>query len=101
MIAHENAMQIAQKTINDLAGDSKIDISIIQTIISDKGWAFFYNSKEYIEKGDKMARLLGNIPFAVDKLDGTVYFIWGGYLIGDIDSPEFWNNAIKRERKNS
>ena len=99
MITLEEAMQIAQKTITKLAIDSKIDILISEKIVFDEGWAFFYNSKEFLEKGDKMWRLLGNNPFIVDKLDGAVYLLSIDYLIGDVDSPEHWNQMTKQERE--
>jgi hypothetical protein len=36
-------------------------------------WVCFWNTKKFIETGDKGYRLGGNYPIIVDKADGTLY----------------------------
>jgi hypothetical protein len=37
------------------------------------GWLFFYQSKTHVDTGDRRFALLGNVPFIVDRRDGSVH----------------------------
>lgn len=45
------------------------------TIETDVGWVFFYNSKRYLNTGNILYALIGNIPLLIDKQNGSGYFI--------------------------
>jgi Immunity protein 35 len=42
------------------------------TIEKDYGWIFFYQSKKFIETQDMEYMLFGNLPFVVEKSDGSI-----------------------------
>jgi hypothetical protein len=49
------------------------------------GWAFFWNTKEFVESGDHRHPLAGNAPMIVDRSDGRLYVTgtahsWEHYL---------------------
>jgi hypothetical protein len=49
------------------------------------GWAFFWNTKEFIDSGDHRFALVGNAPIIVDRGDGQLYVTgtahsWEHYL---------------------
>jgi hypothetical protein len=37
------------------------------------GWVFFYNSERYIQTGNVLDSLAGNVPIIVDRADGSVH----------------------------
>jgi hypothetical protein len=39
----------------------------------DFGWVFRFNTREYVETGNELASLVGNLPLFVDRLDGHIY----------------------------
>lgn len=39
------------------------------------GWLFYYDSKEYIEKGVREKAYIGNAPILVDKIDGSTSYL--------------------------
>lgn len=43
------------------------------TIEFKYGWAFFYQSKEYVESGDISTALGGNGAVIINKFDGTIH----------------------------
>lgn len=44
------------------------------SIAKPYGWVFFYNSREYVETGNRMAAVGGNGPVVVQH-DGTVHML--------------------------
>ena len=49
------------------------------------GWAFFWNTKEFMDSGDHRHALVGNAPIIVDRSDGQLYVTgtalsWEHYL---------------------
>lgn len=49
------------------------------------GWAFFWNTKEFLDSGDHRHALVGNAPIIVDRGDGQLYVTgtahsWEHYL---------------------
>jgi len=52
-----------------------------QTQEHDFGWIFFYNTREYIEKGELQAALAGNAPLIVDKSGGRIFETGTAYPI--------------------
>lgn len=59
-----------------LPGDKEkpfTQLSVAKVIEYDFGWAFVYNTKQYLDTDDIEYALVGNAPFIVDKADGELY----------------------------
>ena len=52
-----------------------------QTLETEFGWVFFYNTREYVEDGDEMAIAVGNAPIIVDKTSGKLEVTGTAYPI--------------------
>jgi hypothetical protein len=39
----------------------------------ESGWLFFYNSQVHLQSGDPRAGLVGNVPFVIDRRDGSAH----------------------------
>ena len=70
-ISFEQAKVLAETIVRARADAINDEFVIIGNETIDKGWLFFYNSKEFIETGDYSAALAGNGPIFVDR-DGAV-----------------------------
>lgn len=57
----------------ELEAGEQFEIIDSETIEKKFGWVFFYNSKKYIETGDFRYMLAGNVPFIIDKVDGSLH----------------------------
>jgi hypothetical protein len=68
-ISFDQAKALAEKTVATLGAASGDEFDIIhnKTIHASEGWIFFYNSKEFIETGDRSSALAGNGPIFVDR----------------------------------
>ena len=49
-----------------------IDIVDSQTLETQEGWVFFYNTREFITTGDHMCALMSNAPCLVAR-DGRIF----------------------------
>jgi hypothetical protein len=68
-ITFQDALIIAEKFLNDLQmplDDDDMMINGKKCVEVANGWIFFYNSKGYLESGDKKKMLVGNGPLYVD-----------------------------------
>jgi hypothetical protein len=52
-----------------------------QTRELDFGWVFFHDSEEHQKTGDIRSSLVGNVPFIVDRADGSVHFISAAWSV--------------------
>ena len=75
MLDQKQARKIAQEYLDDriCTQDEKFDIVDEATIERDFGWVFFYETREYVESGDEMARAVGNAPLLVDRRSGELH----------------------------
>lgn len=73
MITANRALKIAKKKVSQLQSAND-DFVIVEndTIETDFGWVFFYNSKQYLESGNISHALAGNAPIIVDRLTGEI-----------------------------
>jgi hypothetical protein len=53
--------------------DSEAVILDENTVETDFGWIFFWNSKRYLEPGDYRDTLAGNVPLIVDRANSSVH----------------------------
>lgn len=70
----DEAKQIAVAHLSVLSNKGGPNLAIMEdhTLEREFGWVFFWNSKQYLESGDKMQALGGNAPLVVLKKDGSV-----------------------------
>lgn len=81
------ALSLAKSRVNELAalvGD-EFEILDENTVQTESGWVFFYNSKEFIETRNPIDSLAGNGPIFV-KSDGSIH---------DLPTAVTWEVAIK------
>jgi hypothetical protein len=98
---HRASDYVAAKQLADEEDSAIIDQA--RSLEYDFGWVIFYNSRKFLEQGDRGAVLVGNVPFVVDRRDGSVHVTrtnWRSALIeyaqryhaelaaGWVDSPE-------------
>ena len=55
-----------------MAPDAACESSIVDTMERPFGWVFFYQSRRYLESGDRGHRLAGNGPLIVNKSSGEL-----------------------------
>lgn len=79
MLTKEQAKEILLKRLNspnapfrESTPNDEIVIVDDATIEKEYGWIFFYNSKIFLETGNMLYSILGNIPLVVDKIDGSI-----------------------------
>jgi hypothetical protein len=72
MLTYCDAEKIAQAEI-DFPTSGRCVLMRQYTITRPYGWVFFYQSKEYAETGNPDQRLMGNMPFLVDRANGLIH----------------------------
>jgi hypothetical protein len=90
MISYKQALeavscQLANKPICDASGRI-IDQRVIveqHTRVVPYGWVFSYQSERHL-RGEEEARLIGNSPILVTKLDGALHYIGTSGPIEDL-----------------
>jgi hypothetical protein len=75
VITREEAKQKVLELLQSrrVGGDEGIDVIESKTIEKPYGWAFFYNSRRFIETGDIMHSLVGGGPVVVVASTGEVH----------------------------
>ncbi len=53
--------------------EDEVVINQEQTREYDFGWVFMYNSRRYLEQGERKRAMVGNVPFIVDRRDGSIH----------------------------
>jgi hypothetical protein len=71
----EEALIVAKRYVKENVSDEKTEFLVVEeeTIPTEFGWIFFYNTREYVEDGDVMAIAVGNAPLLVDKVTGKLH----------------------------
>lgn len=69
----EDAEQCALRELERMAQESGVALALCRDLTVERrlGWAFFYNTQEFIETGRFSAQLAGNGPIVVMKSDGS------------------------------
>jgi hypothetical protein len=73
-ISMSEAETLANKLVTDLGAACHNDFVLLreETVATEDGWVFFYNSRKFIETGDFSFTLAGNGPIFIRK-DGEVH----------------------------
>lgn len=73
MIDLAKARIIAMQKLNEIQRSSKMELVFLEdfTLPFDYGWVFFYQSKDFVETGDKEKMVGGNAPILIDKYQGV------------------------------
>lgn len=79
----KSAEAIARTYVAELEKKLDIDLTLVndQTIEFSSGWAFFYDSRRYVESGSISDALVGNAPLIVSRRDGSVHVTGTAYPI--------------------
>jgi hypothetical protein len=74
MLTRTQALALVEARLSALAGEAEVDLVVIDSATIERafGWAFFYESRLYLETGEFMHRLAGNAPLIVNRLTGEV-----------------------------
>lgn len=74
MIDLSTALAIANSVVAGLETKSRIAMAIDEAATEDRGWCwvFYYNSREFLERGNEHYLLAGNGPIVVYKDGGAV-----------------------------
>lgn len=71
----------AIKKANEYLKDSDIPLVITLQGRFSEGWFFCFQSREYLETGDISSKLVGNVPFLIDKDNGELHELGTAYSI--------------------
>lgn len=73
MLSRAEAAELVLREIDKLGG-GRVPVSLVESYTIEKpyGWAFFYNSKAFLETGNYGERLIGNGPVLVNKYTGEI-----------------------------
>ena len=87
MLTEDEAKQLIYSRINaeDPHEVTKVELAIIddETIETEYGWVFFYQTRDYLKTGDFADTLVGNAPYIVNKYTGEVIETGTAYPIED------------------
>lgn len=75
MITHDEARRKVLSVLSNrrVGGEDGVVIIDSKTIEKPYGWAFFYNSRKYVETGDMIHSLVGGGPVIVVASTGEVF----------------------------
>jgi hypothetical protein len=87
MIDKEQAKSLVERRINtpDPTCPYKMKLVILdnETIETEWGWVFFYNTEDYLKTGDFYDSLVGNAPYIVNRNTGELVETGTAYDIED------------------
>jgi hypothetical protein len=88
----QEAQRVAERHLAEIALSSSDELALLdeETMETEFGWVFFWNSKRYRETGEFEDALAGNAPFIVDRRDESVH---------DTSTAEPIEEIIERYRK--
>jgi len=72
LVEAQSLVQAELDNETDLNGADRCVILEAETIKTEWGWVFFYQSKDYIESGEIGDMLAGNAPYIVNKYSGQI-----------------------------
>ena len=83
MLDLDDAKSVAERHL-DRFRQSGADIVLDErhTVERPTLFAFVYNSRDFVERGDELAALVGNGPLIVDRETGAVYECGSAHSVG-------------------
>lgn len=91
MITQEKAEAIAMSHLAQMGQSGGVELKITNVREESFGWVFFYQSRDYLEKGSLSSMLAGNAPFAVLRESGVVK------TFGTVHPSDFYIEQLKKE----
>jgi immunity protein 35 of polymorphic toxin system len=85
------ARQRAAEHLRSTIGDN-VALLDAETLDTDVGWVFFYESVDYLRSGDFRDALAGNAPIVVDKASGQLH------VTGTAEPLEVYLDRLRHER---
>jgi Immunity protein 35 len=82
-MTEEQALNLVKRYVAEKASGSGVEMLVMEdeTMTTEFGWVFFYNTRAYIEDGDEMAIIVGAAPEIVDKTSGKLEVAGTAYPI--------------------
>ncbi len=76
MLTKAEALDLVESKLKSEV-ESDLDVVVIDTLTIERdfGWAFSYNSREFLETGDPRKALYGNVPIIVNRHTGCLRYI--------------------------
>jgi hypothetical protein len=89
----QEAQSLAEQHLSKMRISPPTELAILgeNTIETDFGWVFFWNSKKYVETNEVRYALAGNAPLIVDRRDGSIH---------ETSTAEPIEEMIERYRRN-
>jgi hypothetical protein len=74
MLTIAQAKNLAQAHLSTSSEESGCEVVIVDSATVERsfGWVFFYESRQYLETGEFMHRLVGNAPLIVNRITGDI-----------------------------
>ncbi len=74
MLSRQQAEDLVQGILEEVARDVPGGVALMNehTIERPYGWVFFYNSRRFLETGDRLESLCGNSPILIESATGRV-----------------------------
>lgn len=94
-VTRDLARESASRYLSGIGLCVDVDVVILDENIEkfDCCWVFYYQSKKFIETGDRRFALLGNSPVLVDSTTGEAFGSGTAYPI------EYYVNALREHRR--
>jgi len=91
MITLKEAEIIANAHLIHMEKSGSAELKITKIKEEPFGWVFFYQSKEYLEKGNLSSMLAGNAPFVVLCASGAIK------TLGTARPSDFYIEQLRKE----
>jgi hypothetical protein len=74
MLTRTQALALAEDHLAAASDAAECEVVVVDSATIERpfGWAFFYESRRYLESGEFIHRLVGNAPLIVNRFTGEV-----------------------------
>jgi hypothetical protein len=80
VLEEQDARRLAEAYLAETASEA---LAILAVDEYDVGWVYFWNTRRYQRSLDRWDGLVGNAPFLIDRVDGSMHHIGAGDDISD------------------
>jgi hypothetical protein len=91
MIGLEDAKRIAIGHLANLSDSGGTELEIAKVQEESFGWVFFYQAREYLERGMLSSMLAGNAPFVVLRESGAIK------TLGTVHPASFYIDELRKK----